>query len=522
MNVHYAKLIMYYEIHRLQREDLSITQISQYLSVNRRTVMKYLAMNEQEYELFLVRQSERKKELQPYEMFVKERLELYRDTSCAQMHDWLKEHHADFPAVSAKTVFNFVNWIRSKYNLTKLVLHRQFEVVAELPYGEQGQVDFGEYNLRMSDGKRVKVYFFTLVLSRSRYKYIWFSERPFTTQLAIEYHEKAFEYLIGMPHVLVYDQDTVFIVSENRGDIILTDKFRAYSREQGFGLHFCRKADPQSKGKVENVVKYVKQNFLYNRTYFNIDTLNDDAMGWLGRTANMLPHAFTQLSPFSELIIERPFLRPYTPLILPVSIAQYTIRKDNTISYKSNLYSLPLGTYQGRGSVVGVNPDGEYLVISGENKLEICRHKIAEGKGLKILNSDHRRDKSLVINEMIKDICTLFEHHEKAEQWLETLRTAKPRYIRDQLGIVKKTIQQGVDTTAISLALDYCVGYKITSAADFKSIVARFTKEESERQQQAKIVSMNPLNGVIPDQAFCQPQQSQIADYQTIFNQVNS
>ena len=35
----------------------------------------------------------------------------------------------------------------------------------------------------------------------------------------------------------------------------------------GFELHFCRKYDPQSKGKVENVIQYTKKNFLFNRLY---------------------------------------------------------------------------------------------------------------------------------------------------------------------------------------------------------------------------------------------------------------
>lgn len=141
----------------------------------------------------------------------------------------------------------------------------------------------------------MKVFFFTLVLSRSRFKYVWFTDHYFTSELAIQAHEQAFAYIKGIPDEIVYDraanrQDKVFIVSENKGDIILTDAFRTYMREQIFTLHraagrFCRKADPQSKGKVENVVKYVKQNFLYNRTYHNIETLNDEAMGWLGRTA---------------------------------------------------------------------------------------------------------------------------------------------------------------------------------------------------------------------------------------------
>lgn len=108
MNVYLAKFMTYFEIHRLHREGLSIRQISSYLVLNRRTVIRYLSMSEQQYESFLVQQSDRKKILLPYEDFVKERLEKFQDTSAAQMHDWLKEHFDDLPAVSPKTVFNRV------------------------------------------------------------------------------------------------------------------------------------------------------------------------------------------------------------------------------------------------------------------------------------------------------------------------------------------------------------------------------------------------------------------------------
>jgi hypothetical protein len=49
--------------------------------------------------------------------FIKSRLEKYPDTSSAQMHDWLKEHFADFAATTAKMVFNFVAWVRVRYYL---------------------------------------------------------------------------------------------------------------------------------------------------------------------------------------------------------------------------------------------------------------------------------------------------------------------------------------------------------------------------------------------------------------------
>ena len=385
MNAHLAKWIMYHEVHRMHREGYSISKINDLLGLHRNTIRKYLSMSEADYETLLIKQSERRKDLDSYEAFVRERLGLFPETSAAQMHDWLKEHHRSFPKVNPKTIFNFVHWIRDKYNIPKLSIKRQHQVVEELPYGKQAQVDFGEYNMRTSSGKRVKVFFFTFVLSRSRYKYLWFTDRYFTTDLAIHAHELAFQYIHGVPDEIVYDQDKVFIVTENSGDIILTDLFRSYIRDKSFSLHFCRKSDPQSKGKVENVVKYVKQNFLYNRTYYNIETLNEEALGWLGRTANRMTHNLTQKVPHTEWVIEKPFLQTQVDIPERKLAVLYTVRKDNTISFKSNLYSLPLGTYAGRGTQVSVTIDSDTLRISSAAGTTLCHHKLAYGKGIKSL-----------------------------------------------------------------------------------------------------------------------------------------
>ena len=54
---------------------------------------------------------------------------------------------------------------------------------------------------------------------------------------------------------------------ENLGDILLTKEFSSYVNEKNFKTVFCRKSDPESKGKIENVVKYIKYNFLRGRTF---------------------------------------------------------------------------------------------------------------------------------------------------------------------------------------------------------------------------------------------------------------
>jgi transposase len=515
MNVYLAKFMTYFEIHRMHREGYSNSKISEFLVLNRRTVSKYLSMSEAEYEEFLIKQTNREKKLLPFEDFVRQRLEEFRNTPAAQMHDWLKENHPDFPVVSQKTVFNFVSWVRKKHQLPVVKTERQFQQLEETPYGKQAQVDFGEYNMRTTTGTRVKVFFFTIVLSRSRFKYVWFTDRYFTSELAIEAHEKAFEYIGGIPDEIVYDQDKVFVVSENGGDIILTNAFRGYTRAQCFDLYFCRKADPQSKGKVENVVKYVKQNFLYNRTYHNIETLNDEVLGWLGRTANSLPHGTTQKEPWAEFTIERSFLKPYNAHVGPVTTnATYTVRKDNVISYKGNFYSLPLGTYKGKETLVAVRvEDDAFLVITdalGEE--QICRHKIPVGRGNKVANTDHKRDKSAAIGEMIAEVAALFEHPEKAREWLEMIKADKPRYIRDQLIMIRQAALQTA-SAYLNKAMEYCLSHKICSAADFKSILAsteQFPKKET------KIVRLNPLSGEIPDKANIQPQKSSIEDFEHI------
>lgn len=87
---------------------------------------------------------------------------------------------------------------------------------------------------------------------------------------AIRSHENAFEFFGGMPEEIVYDQDHLITVSEHAGDMILTAEFQAYKQQRKFRVHLCRKADPESKGKVESTVKYVKRNFADSRIYTTI------------------------------------------------------------------------------------------------------------------------------------------------------------------------------------------------------------------------------------------------------------
>lgn len=512
------QVIMYHEIHRLKREDnLKVSQIARKLVIDKRTIKKYLNMSEEEYLNYLEKQSDRKKLLDKYEDFVKARLEAVPEASSAQIHDWLKEHHKDFITVSEKTVFNFVLSVRNKHGIPKPFHYREYSQVDELPYGKQVQADFGEYNMTTIEGKRKKVYFFSMVLSRSRQKYVIFRDCHFDTLFTIDTHEKSFQYLEGVVDMVVYDQDKLMLTDENYGDLILTEQFRQYTKQRGFKVHFCRKGDPESKGKIENVIKYIKHNFLRGRKYVDIDTLNGQAYAWLNRTANAKVHAATRKIPCEEWKIEKQYLKPVNEIInIPKPLKTYTVRKDNTIVYKSNFYGLPLGTYQGAGTklLVKITEKNKIIIYNADNK-EIVRYDISPGKGELITKNNFKRDYTSKIEDLISNISDEFKNPEKARDYFMEIRRDNPRYIRDQLLLIRKNIETyGIEI--INQALDYCIQNKILKATDFVS-VAKKIKADSNKENnlidepiKVKTISKSTFKIV--------PQKSDISDYNNLMN----
>ncbi len=508
------KWIMYHEIHKLNRLGFSKARIARYLVMDCRSVKKYLSMTEEEYELYLLRVCQRNKKLDSYESFVVNSLTLYQDTSAAQIHDWLKEHYPSFPQVSSRTVYNFVMYVRQKHNIPFVNVSREYFPVEELPYAEQAQVDFGEYNMRVLDGTRKKVRFFAMVLARSRMKCVYFIDKPFTAQSVVLGHEIAFEYFNGIPNTMVYDQDKTMIVDENIGDIILTSVFKQYSKARNLKLHFCRKSDPQSKGKIENVIQYVKKNFLYNRVYHDIETLNIEAIAWLERTANFLPHNYTKKTPQSEFLIEQKFLNPYIPLITQQKeIKMYHVRKTNVIAYKSNFYTLPQGTYQGDGTQVVVIENENIINIYFPNTEEfICFHQLSTLKGQTITNTDHRRDKSKSIDEMMGQAVSCFSDKLLAQDYLEQIRKKYPRYTRDHLQVILKALKN-VETETADKALMFCIKNDVLNGNEFEEVLYVLDDEVASTTPEIKPLYQSDIL-----KAGEAPQRSNIQDYENIIN----
>ena len=141
----------------------------------------------------------------------------------------------------------------------------------------------------------------------------------------------------------------------------------------------------------------------------------------------------------------------------------------------------------------------------------ICVHNINTGKGQRIINNDHRREKTGKIKSLAANICSQIENPDDGNLFIEYIRKARPRYVRDQLMLLQQTIELH-PRQIISTALSYCCKHNLTSAADLKSIANHLAKESIlTTQHDKKIVPM--FRQGMPGAAYIQPEKSSITDY---------
>lgn len=476
-----CRIIMYDKIQSLRNEEhKSIQWIADHLGVNFRTVKKYLEMTRDEFETFSNKVANKPHLLALYKSFIVERLTKYPDTPAAQMHDWLKEHYPEFPKVSPKTVYNYVMKLRSDYNLPKVSEpNRQYRALPLTPPGEYAQVDFGHKKLRCGNGAMQTVHFMAMLLCHSRYKFIWFQDVPFTSASAIEAHERAFEFFHGIPKHIVYDQDAVFLYDENIGDYKMTDLFSSYVKSRPFTAVFCRPADPESKGKVENCVKYVKQNFLLNRQYSSLENLNTEAVQWLNRTGNMMEHGTTCRVPYEVWSTDEcKELLPYMRIGTHNVEEGHKVLKTNSIKYRGNAYSVPLGTYKDNSSRVIVKEQGANLVITSMDGTVIAQHLIPAGSGNVVINRNHYRNVSTSISRLTECVMEIFQDREGAAVFIAEIRSRYPRYMRDQLATIQElSLKYGKESA--DAALEFCLRNRLYSANEFKSFITIAKRDET-------------------------------------------
>jgi transposase len=472
----------------MKEQGFSIRQVSRVIRVSRNTIRKYWDMSPDKY-AETYKAVSRMTALTAYESIILKWVEAYPCLTAAQVRDWLNEkHHLD---AAERTVRRYVASLRERYGITRQAEpRREYEAVEELPKGYQLQLDFGEKTVRDAYSSRyIKLHFAVFMLSYSRYKWGVFQNRPFMSKDLVAALYGCFGYFGGTPRQIVYDQDSIIVVSENCGDIIHTQTFAAFLAESKLEVRVCRKSDPETKGKIEASVKFVKRNFMENRLYMGIETWNKSFEEWLIRTGNGKPHGTTKRKPAEMFEEEQEHLLPLYG-VTPPEIAEEMVRNvrpDNTVLYCSNRYSVPYGTYS-TVKKVWLLAEGGNLHIMDQAGDDLAMHKICVEKGKLIRPEAHRRNKTERIDALRDKTAALLGT--EFRKYLDVLCEQKPRYVKDQLDLVISTCEiYGRERTLA--ALQYCQNLELYSANDLRDAAAKIGEQPITNQPSIQLPVKN-------------------------------
>ena len=294
-----------------------------------------------------------------------------------------------------------------------------------------------------------------------------------------------FEYFGGMPRQLVYDQDSIIVVTENGGDIIHTQAFTAFLAESKLEIRVCRKSDPESKGLIEASVKFVKGNFMKNRLYMGLDIWNRSFEDWLVRTGNKKKHGTTFKRPVDAFAEEQEHMLPLFG-VAPVGIAEEmkrNVRPDNTVWYSMNRYAVPLGTYSKTKEVFLTVEDNKLYIMDRAGEL-IDTHDICYEKGKLIKLERHRRNKAEKMNARLDNTIALLG--EEFRGYLETICEEKPRYVKEQFEIIINACKTYGRETVLA-AMSYCQSLELHSANDLLGAAEMMSRQTSKQSLSSRL-----------------------------------
>jgi len=269
------------------------------------------------------------------------------------------------------------------------------------------------------------------------------SDHPITTADFIQMHDAAFRYFGGRPEECVYDQTKLVVIREEYRELTLNQQFNEYASRAGFSIRACEGYDPESKGRVESGVKYVKGNALYGERFDDWTHLRSYLNDWLDTIANVRIHGTTGIKP-STLYEEdeRCKMLPYNSPASVIFNDKPTTRKaDKTglISWKSNKYSVPQA-YQ--RCDVGVSAgNSELLVCDLDTGEQIARHTPCMEKGVVVRNTDHYRDRTQQITDYEQAIASSIGT-DYGQQLCALLKLTSPKRYKDQLAGAGQILSQ--------------------------------------------------------------------------------
>jgi transposase len=242
--------------------------------------------------------------------------------------------------------------------------------------GEYVQWDWGEARIPLG-GTRVKRVFLC-----GRLKYSRLSGVRWRTQMDLETLCRAMLEIVegwgGVPWAWVFDNmKTVTLGREAGGQPRWNPAFWRFATEVGFHPELCDPGAAQQKGTVENLVKFVKSNFLPGRRFADDEDLATQSLAWEADKAQQLSQAHGR-PPAERLPAEQAAFGALTTTAATYGLYRVaTVNRESLVRVDGNQYSVPVGQ---AGQAVDIRLLRDHVRISRDGAL-LAEHPRLSGTG---------------------------------------------------------------------------------------------------------------------------------------------
>ena len=233
--------------------------------------------------------------------------------------------------------------------------------------GDCYQMDWGFVNVVDVAGNGWRCACFVMVCHHCGFRYVEFFPNARQENLFIGMIH-AFS-VMGIPkRVLTDNMKSVTLGRDAAGNAIYNHDYDAFQQLLGFRTELCRVAHPFTKGAVERLVRYVKENFIQGREFINVSDLNARALGWCMEKNDLMLRE-RQCIPNDEHAIEKADLIQITDpkTLLPYLAPERSISFDGFVEYEGRRFGVPY-TYTVKKARVMRSGD-ELMVLTLEGEL---------------------------------------------------------------------------------------------------------------------------------------------------------
>lgn len=315
-------------------------------------------------------------------------------TSIGAYEDFIGQIMKDHPTLSATRVKQMIEQrgyrgsiypVRRILKILRPKSSRAYQDISWFP-GEAAQVDWADFGrIEVAPGSWRRIQLFAAVLCHSRSFFGWFFHDQKTSAL-LEGHIRAFNHWGGSPRRMIYDNMRTAVKANLGKQVEFTSSLLQLANHYRFEPIACNPRSGWEKGKVENVIRYVRVNFsVESRTYSDLKELNEQLSYWIKNVADMRDLDGSGESVGSAMLKEREFLTPVSDPFEAYEEVTAKVNKKSMVQYDTNLYSIP-PKYVNQNLII--RADSEHICVFSEKDL-VAKHKRCWEKGKKIASTQH-------------------------------------------------------------------------------------------------------------------------------------